>query len=170
MKILVNNEIVTFHKQALQGYTSEYYFDDHKRYFLKYNKQFKNWYVNEREVFILKLLEKYPKHFPKYVSHTKDYLITLYSGEPLNKTNKPANINIQIDEILKALSIENICHNDIKLNELLVDKENNLVLVDFGWAMINGSLSFSNITVKAKRPQYSEKSDRQMINDIISSL
>jgi len=170
MNLIVNNELVAFHKQNLQGATSYYYFDDQKRYFLKYIKGYKEWHIIEREVFFLKLLEKYPNHFPKYVTHTNDYIITTYSGEPLNKKNKPANIQVQIDEILKVLSAEQIRHNDIKSGELLIDKLGNLVLVDFGWAMIKESLSFLDITVETKRPFYKEKSDSQMIQDVLSSL
>jgi RIO-like serine/threonine protein kinase len=136
------------------------------------NKKYTAWHVIEREAFILQLLQKHPKHFPQYVTHTSDYIVMKWAGQKLTNTNKPENIATQIDNILSILYSEKIRHNDIKDGELLVDPNGNIVLVDFGWAMINESLNFGSTVVNGKRPcfSYYNKTDRELLNIVLSNL
>lgn len=170
MEVVVNGEKILFKKKKMEGCTSDYYYDDQKRYFLKLVNKFKEWHILNREAFVLQILSKYPRHFPKYVMHTSTYIITEYAGEHMTSQNRPIDLNSQVDEILAILDAEQIRHNDIKSEELLVSPDNTLVLVDFGWAMINGSLSFGNITETRKRPVFRNETDRTLISAAIDKL
>lgn len=59
-------------------------------------------------------------------------------GEPLTKNNCPVDTDVQVYQILLALAEKGCCHNDIKPDNILVNKKHQLKLIDFAWATWNG--------------------------------
>jgi RIO-like serine/threonine protein kinase len=170
MNILIEDRNIELIKKIYRGFTSEYFVDASNEYFVKKNIHFQDYNVFEREVFMLQILKKYPQHFPTYISHTSDCIIMKYAGEKLTKDNKPDNIIEQVEEILSILESENIRHSDIKQGELLVSPEGNLILVDFGWTHMNGSLSFGSVVVDKIKPYLDRRTDREMIFNVVNNL
>lgn len=172
MEVIINGKPVKFIRKYVSGATSSYYFDADNQYFLKRIINYQRWHVLEREVYILKMLQRYPTHFPKYVTHSYNYIVMKWAGDKLTCKNKPRNIAVQIEEILHILASNHIRHDDIKDGELLVHPNGQLVLVDFGWALINGSLTFGTTMVEGMRPdiKYQDLTDRERINNLLSNL
>jgi len=140
MEVVLNNQSFVFKQKKVPGITSKYFTDEHRKYFLKYPIMFWEYDILKREVEILKILDKY-KYFPKLIYYTDNFIITNYVGEQLNKNKINPNVINQITEILKILKENNITHGDIKFEEILIDDEDHIYLVDFGWAQLNGSRS-----------------------------
>ena len=95
-----------------------------------------NVYKNEKKW--LRLLMQSPR-FPNPIlfDDIARIITTQYCGEKINKDNFPINIIEQAQDILHELKKYNCNHNDIKPDELLVEK-GKLFLVDFGWAIEMG--------------------------------
>lgn len=98
--------------------------------------------VYEREKYIATLLKDY-KWFPSllYFDDKNKILVFKNVGNPIDKNNLPDDFFLQFDNILTDLKKLNIQHNDIKMEEILIDNEKNIYLSDFGWASINGNLN-----------------------------
>ena len=60
-------------------------------------------------------------------------ITTEYAGEKINKDNLPQDWKKQRDYIMSELEKYNCRHNDIKPEEILVDK-GKIKIIDFGWA------------------------------------
>jgi hypothetical protein len=60
-------------------------------------------------------------------------ITTEYAGEKINKDNLPQDWEKQRDYIISELEKYNCRHNDIKPEEILVDK-GKIKIIDFGWA------------------------------------
>ena len=77
------------------------------------------------------------KWSPKLISVNpkQKILQTEFAGERIRRENAPINWENQLKEILGDLSKENIFHNDIKSEDLLV-KKGKLSLIDYGWMSI----------------------------------
>ena len=117
--------------------TSIMYIDADKRFVVKRdNKRFAAYDVIKREVHVYNILDKYD-WCPKLV-HTDNltYIVIDYAGANINVQNCPDNWEEQIDIILNDLKMENIKHNDIKLDEILV-KDNKIYLIDYGWCSVD---------------------------------
>lgn len=95
-----------------------------------------NVYKNEKK-WLRRLISS--SRFPKPIlfDDIARIITTQYCGEKINKDNFPANIVKQAQDILVELKKYNCSHNDIKPDELLVEK-GKLFLVDFGWAIETG--------------------------------
>ena len=74
-------------------------------------------------------------------SNLPDILIFKNCGVPLNLKNKPKNLKKQFNKILRDMESVNVEHNDIKIGELLINKENKIFLCDFGWGSIKKNLN-----------------------------
>lgn len=147
----------------LKSATSNIYIDENKKFFLKKQKKYFKYDCIKREVHILKLLQKYD-WAPKLIDYSDNYLITEYIGESVNFLNMPRDYKIQFKQILDDLNKNNIQHNDIKYNEVLV-KDNKLYLCDFGWASINNDLSCGINISKLDKP-YGVTDDKKIIQKL----
>ena len=109
--------------------------------FVKYIVNFKEYDVYKREKYLASILKQFD-WFPTlfYCDDTNQYFIYENVGVPITKQNKPKDLEVQFNKILKDLKSVNIQHNDIKLAELLVDKKGKLYLCDFGWGSINNNI------------------------------
>ena len=168
--ILINNEYIKFNKiDKKLGATSLYSIDDNKKYFMKIPIYYNEYDIIKREIYILKILLKYNKHFPKLIYYNDFLIITEYIGDIIKKETIPIDILFQINDINNILKKENIIHSDIKLDEMLI-KDNILYIVDFGWAKLNGNwhcdINISN-TIK---PCLNETSDIYCMINIILEL
>ena len=134
------------------GATSDMYISKDNKYIKKVVKKFKEYDVLKREIYILKLLNKYNyKWAPKLISFNNNEIISTYCGEEANSDNIPDDYVTQINSILIDLKKHNIKHNDIKINEILI-KDNKIHLCDFGWASINDDFSLGINISKTKKP------------------
>ena len=113
-----------------------YYIDSNKKYFLKVFKNERLDSAFKNEIKILKILDKYPTHFPKILLVGENYIVMDYCGEIISPKNVPINVYDQMDEILGILKNEKIRHLDIKNHEILVNN-GILNLIDFGFSRIN---------------------------------
>ena len=91
-----------------------------------------------REIAALHALAQHESpHFPRLVSAhwpTKQ-VTTAYCGEPLRtKDQCPSDWKEQLLGIEAQLKKHNIFHNDVHVDNLVVNKDNKLCLIDFGWA------------------------------------
>lgn len=170
-KIIINikNKDIIFNKIDVCGTTSLYFTDDKKQYFLKIPILYLEYDVLKREIHILKILKKYNDHFPKIVYYDELRIITEYIGEPITKNNIPNNIIQQINEILNIFKKENIIHSDIKKEELLI-KNDNLYLVDFGWAKINDCWGCDIGLCNNEKPFLDKTIDKYKIFDILLEI
>jgi len=109
--------------------------------FIKYIKKYQEYQVYEREKYISTLLKKFD-WFPNllYSDDVNKILIFENVGVCVTSKNKPKDLEKQFNKILSDLKKLNIQHNDIKNEEILIDKNNKIYLCDFGWASINNSL------------------------------
>lgn len=146
------NEITPKH-----GTTSRYLIDDNKKYFMKIPKDYKEYNILEREIYILSLLNKRKFEWcPLLLYSSGNKMITNYCGETVDADNLPDNYEIQVLKILDDLKKLNIKHNDIwfmgKTPELLV-KNGKIYLIDFGWVSINDDFS-CGINISNKKKPY----------------
>ena len=109
--------------------------------FVKYVTKFKEYQVYEREKYIASILENF-SWYPKllYCDDENQILIFKNVGQVLTNKNKPPDIVKQFEQILKDMASVNVQHNDIKIGELLVDKNNKIYLCDFGWGSVNKNM------------------------------
>jgi predicted Ser/Thr protein kinase len=163
IKLPINNENIVFKKIEKKGFTSFYFVDDEKKYFLKIPYRCLTHDILKRELFILEKLKKYNR-FPKVVYSDTFSIVLEYIGEVIKKQTIPIDILFQINEINNILKKEKIKHTDIKLDEMLI-KDNHLFLVDFGWATYNNLLSCSNGFSSKEKPGLDKETD---INNMIS--
>ena len=107
----------------------------------------------ERELHVLDLLSEFD-WCPKVLSvNEKDRLFFMtMMGSPISKSNIPSDAEDQLQGILDDLKSKNIRHNDIKKEEILVDKNGKMALCDFGWASLGDDFSFGleNISSREK--------------------
>ena len=136
--------------------------------------------MNKRDIFEQKLINQINKEISimynvnhpysiKLVNHFEDndklYLImelavngNLYNLIQNNKKDKVKNIDlikriiIQTIEIIKYLHSKNIIYRDIKPENILLDKDNNIKLCDYGWAAYITPGKF--LTVYCGTPEY----------------
>jgi serine/threonine protein kinase len=66
------------------------------------------------------------------------------NGDIVNKNNLPDSWELQVANIVNALEECNIVHRDIKIDNIVVDKDRNISLIDFGWAIIDGDYYISS--------------------------
>lgn len=139
------------------GVTSSIYRFLDKHIVLKKIKHNWNRYnVFEREVHILKLLNKNniswcPKLF--YYDNKKLIMIMEYVGVVLKDNNKPNDYKEQAQKILNDLKRLNVQHQDIKKNkEVLVNENGKIFICDFGWGTINNCHSCGINLWKGKKP------------------
>lgn len=106
--------------------------------FIKYITRKQENDIYEREKYLGSILNKFD-WYPKllYSNDINQILIFNYSGVPVNKNNKPDDLEEQFNKILEDMKSINIQHNDIKHGEILVDENNKIYLCDFGWGSIN---------------------------------
>lgn len=109
--------------------------------FVKYIIKFKKENVYEREKYIGSILQKFD-WYPKllYCDDTNQFFIYSNVGVPITLENKPKNLEQQFNKILDDMKSVNIQHNDIKLEEILIDENNKIYLCDFGWGSVNNKL------------------------------
>ena len=134
--INLSNEIIIINN----GATSKTFKAPH--IFIKYVTNYLQYNVYEREKHLANILIHFD-WFPKllYSDDKNKFFIYENVGIPLTNKNKPNNIKEQFDKILNDLKSVNIQHNDIKLGELLINKNKKIFLCDFGWGSINNNLN-----------------------------
>ena len=105
---------------------------------IKYNKE----NVYDREKYISSILKEFD-WFPEllYSNDTNKILIFKNVGVPITKKNKPDNLEMQFNKILKDMKSKNIQHNDIKIEEILMNNKKKIYLCDFGWGSINNNFN-----------------------------
>jgi len=106
--------------------------------FIKYVIEWIDFDVYKREKFlatILKDFDWYPKLL--YSDDINHILVFNNVGVVLESNNKPDDLEEQFNKILADMKSVNIQHNDIKIGELLINKDNKIFLCDFGWGSIN---------------------------------
>jgi RIO-like serine/threonine protein kinase len=173
--IIYNKNIeIYFKKINVHGTTGYYFIDDEKKYFLKipFNRfglenNYLSYDILKREIHLLKILNKYENNFPKLIHYNEYGIILEYIGDVINENNIPSDILLQIDKIINILKSENISHCDIKKEELLV-KDNNLYIVDWGWATINNNWDCGIGLCDLEKPYLNKDSDLKCILKIIS--
>jgi hypothetical protein len=159
----INGESVRFNRCNAPGVTSYYYTDDNKQYFLKLPRDYINYDILHREIYVLKMLQHFPDCFPTLVAHTRTYIILKYIGPTLCASNAPEDISEQLHRIVAILQSYNLRHCDIKNDELLVNN-GRIFLVDFGWALYKDSWTFDNRFSGRIKPVFANKPDEEMIN------
>jgi len=108
--------------------------------FVKYIIKYKEYNVYEREKYIgsiLKNFDWYPKLL--YSDDLNQFFVYSNVGVPVTIKNKPDDFEKQFNKILEDMKSVNVQHNDIKIGEILVNK-NKIYLCDFGWGSINNKL------------------------------
>lgn len=131
---LKKNLIVINNGDTSSTYTSPYLF-------VKYITKWEEYNVYEREKYIgsiLKNFDWYPKLL--YGDDINKFFIYNNVGVPVTNKNKPKDFKKQFNKILSDMKSVNVQHNDIKIGEILVDKNNKIYLCDFGWGSINNEL------------------------------
>jgi len=126
-------------KIVKNGSTSLSFITPHK--FIKYIINWKKHNVYEREKYLGLKLNKFD-WYPTLLDYNDEnqYLVFNYSGIPITTNNRPSDFVQQFDKILGDLKSENIQHNDIKHEEILV-KDSKIYLCDFGWGSINNNMN-----------------------------
>jgi serine/threonine protein kinase len=113
-----------------------------QKFFIKNIIKFSKNNVYEREKYMASILKKfgwYPELL--YSNDINKILIFKNVGVSVTAKNKPADIKIQFNQILKDMKSKNVQHNDIKIGEILMDDKKKIYLCDFGWASINNNLN-----------------------------
>jgi len=166
----INGVNVKFDKINKKGATSKYYISECKKYFLKEPINYLKYDILKREIFILEILKKYNKYFPKIIYYDDKCIITEYiSSIKLTKESMPENWEEQINEILEILSYEKIRHCDIKYEEILLN-DNNIFIVDFGWAKYKNTFSCEKRFCNLNKPCIDNRSDKEQLYSIIKKI
>lgn len=129
--IPINGFTIRFIKAHIQGQGGISYVDTEYKYYYKIPASRRQG-VNERNA--LEMLQKYPMYFPRIVGYYNNFVILEYikNAERFQKKYSTSAILAQANEILNILKHENIIHNDIYKDNILVDNLQNLYLIDFG--------------------------------------
>lgn len=110
--------------------------------FIKYVTKYHVENVYEREKHMASLLSKFDWYPPLlYSDDTNKILVFKNVGKVLNKYNKPSDLEDKFNKILKDMESVNVQHNDIKIGELLIDKDKKIYLCDFGWGSVNQNMN-----------------------------
>lgn len=122
-----------------QGCTSSTFSSPY--FFYKYIIKYQEYNVYEREKYIGSILKKFD-WYPKLLhsDDTKQFFVYNNVGLPITKNNKPHDLEKQFNKILEDMKSVNVQHNDIKIGEILMDKNNKIYLCDFGWGSVNNEL------------------------------
>lgn len=109
--------------------------------FIKYIIRKQNYQVYEREKYLASILKRFD-WYPKllYSDDDNNFFIFSNAGIPITLENKPHDLAKQFNIILNDLKRVNVQHNDIKLTEILLDKNDKIHLCDFGWGSVNDDL------------------------------
>ena len=134
----------TFHPLPVCGATSSVYESEDGRLVLKMVQNYQEYHVYEREKMLLQRLQAYA-WCPRLVQwdDEKKWLLLEHCGTSLHRADARAvdraDLRAQFDAILADLESEEVEHNDIKCDELLLDAQGKLRLCDFGWGSCRGS-------------------------------
>ena len=109
--------------------------------FIKYVIKYKEYNIYEREKYLASILKDFD-WFPKllYSDDINKFLVYSNVGVPVTRNNKPKDLKEQFKKILSDMKSVNVQHNDIKIGEILIDKNDKIYLCDFGWGSINKQL------------------------------
>ena len=177
--INVNNEKYEIQKTDFAAETSNIFITKDKKFIFKkvsdllYDKKKKltinlsDYNIFEREVYLLKILNEKVDWAPKliYYDSKNKILMSEFSGERLNKENKPKNLKEQIKSILNDLENLNIQHNDIKYDEEILVLNNKVSICDWGWGSINNNHS-CNINLWHGKKPYGITKDKDILKKI----
>jgi len=128
--------------------TSNVYKDIDNTIVIKKIIKYKDYNVFEREIHILKQLNKHNINVPKLIFYdiNNQIMIMSYCGEAISEKtfNSKQTYKNELNNIINSLKKLNIKHNDIKHNS-------EIYLCDFGWSTINGNLDCNiNLSNKEK--------------------
>ena len=103
--------------------------------------------TTEREVYAMKYAREHSevlkKHIPTVISSTSDCVIERFvEGRVLTENEKHIN---QLYEIYTEMKRCGILHLDIRPENFIVKADNTIVLIDFGYALVNTTDAFDRI-------------------------
>lgn len=168
--ILIIILYLVLYNNDLKGSTASITFDKNK--VIKRVTEYINYDVFEREIFWLKYLnDKGYDWCPSLLSYNKDRreMILTNVGSPINKHNAPNNWLDQLSIILSDLKQENIYHNDIRSDNLLV-KGDKIYLIDYGWTSLGSKDWSCNGRFDNRRKPDHRYHDKNTINRISLKL
>lgn len=102
----------------------------------------------QREVRALEALRASNAPFPQIVARNDEtpWLVLSDCGSPLTSSAVPPQWKAQLLDIVDAMRITNIYHNDVHPDNMTVSADGRLHLIDFGWASF-GSPSFPEMNI-----------------------
>jgi len=116
--------------------TSNVYKDIDNTIVIKKIINYKDYHVFEREIHILKLLNKHQINVPELIFYdiNNQIIIMSYCGEAISEKifNSNNNYKKQLSNIIKEIKKLNIKHNDIKHNSEILLLNDSIYLCDFG--------------------------------------
>lgn len=91
----------------------------------------------EKEAKILQMLSGIV-HFPTvlHVNKKDRFIIMKNHGAMLTSTKCPKDFKKQLRSMMSSMKSKNIFHNDVHADNIVVDKDELLTLIDYGWATI----------------------------------
>ena len=136
------------------GHTADLYYDPTNNYVVKTFIRYHEFNIFEREVYWLLYLTYRRYNWCPEILHydlKSRQIYMTYAGNRITPENYPKDWKQQLESIIRDLESENLTHNDIKEEDLLVHK-GKLKLIDYGWMCKNGDFSCNRRFSSKEKP------------------